>query len=210
VSFALDRDEIIEGAMYGRATPIGTFYPPHGPAFIDLTGTYPHDSARAAEMFEAAGLAGAELTLRLPPFPYATRSGEIIQAQMAEAGITVNIENVEWGFWIEEVFRNQNYDMTVIAHTSPNDLGNFSRGPDYFYGFQSDDYDALWAQIRTETDPAERIALLQDAQRYVTDNAIHGFLFQLPRLGVYRSGVTGFWESAPVLFQPLAPVRVNF
>ncbi|MEM6462125.1 MAG: ABC transporter substrate-binding protein [Pseudomonadota bacterium] len=209
LAHALDRNEIITGAMYGRATPISSFYPPHGPAFVDLTGTFPHDTERAAELFKEAGLEGAEVTLRLPPFPYATRSGEIIQAQLAEAGVTVNVENVEWGFWIEEVYRNKNYDMTVIAHTSPNDMGNFARGSDYFYGFQSDAYDALWEKIKTEADPEKRNALLQDAQRYVTDNAIHGYLFQLPRLGIYRDGVTGFWKSAPVLFQPLAQVRVN-
>ena len=43
----------------------------------------------------------------------------------------------------------------------------------------------------------------------MTDNAIHGFLFQLPRLGVYRAGVDGFWQDAPVLFQPLADIRMN-
>lgn len=208
VSHAIDRDEIIEGAMYGRATPIGSFYPPHGPAYVDLTGAYPHDTAKAAGLFESAGLAGAEVTLRLPPFPYATRSGEIIQAQLGEAGITVAVENVEWGFWIDEVFRKRNYDMTIIAHTSPNDLGNFARGPEYFYGFQSDAYDALWQEIRSEADPDARNALLQDAQRYVTENAVHAFLFQLPRLGVYKAGISGFWTSSPVLFQPLADVRL--
>ncbi|MCE8007329.1 ABC transporter substrate-binding protein [Aestuariivita sp.] len=207
VSHAIDRGEIIDGAMYGRATPIGSFYPPHGPAYVDLTSAYPHDTARATEMFAQAGLAEAEITLRLPPFPYATRSGEIIQAQMAEAGINVAIENVEWGFWIDEVFRKKNYDMTIIAHTSPNDLANFARGPEYFYGFQSDAYDALWQQIRTEADPEVRNTLLQDAQRYVTENAVHGFLFQLPRLSINKAGITGFWNSSPVLFQPLAGVR---
>ena len=153
IAHALDREEIIQGAMYGRAVPIGSFYPPHGPAHVDLTGAYPHDPARAADLLQQAGAAGAELSLRLPPFPYATRSGEIIQAQLAEAGLTVNIENVEWGFWIDEVYSARNYDMTIIAHTSPNDLGNFARGPDYFYGFQSDEFDALWEAIRTEPDP---------------------------------------------------------
>ncbi|MEO0937109.1 MAG: ABC transporter substrate-binding protein [Pseudomonadota bacterium] len=208
VSHAIDRDAIIDGAMYGMAVPIGSFYPPHGPGYIDLTGTYPHDSAKAQAMFEEAGM-GQELTLRLPPFPYATRSGEIIQAQLAEAGITVKVENVEWGFWIDEVFRKQNYDMTIIAHTSPNDLGNFARGPEYFYGFQSDAFDALWDQIKTEARPDVRQELIGQAQRYVADNAVHGFLFQLPKLGVYKAGVTGFWEASPVLFQPLADVRVN-
>ncbi len=209
VSHAFDRGEIIDGAMYGQAVPIGSFYPPHGPAHVDLTGTYPHDTAKAAALFEEAGVAGSTMTLRVPPFPYATRSAEIIQAQLAEAGIDAKVENVEWGFWIDEIYRKKNYDMTIIAHTSPNDLGNFARGPDYFYGYDDAAYNELWAKISSEADPATRNALLKEAQQYVADQAVHGFLFQLPQLGVYKTGVDGFWSSRAVLFQPLAGVTVN-
>lgn len=209
VSYAIDREEIIEGAMYGRAVPIGSFYPPHGPAYVDLTGMYPHDTAKAKELFAEAGLEGGEVTLRVPPFPYATRSAEIVQAEMAKAGVTVKVENVEWGFWIGEVYKKKNYDMTIIAHTSPHDLSNFARGPKYFYGFQSDEYDALYNAIKTEADEAKRHELEKQAQVFIAENAIHAFLFQLPRLGIYRNGVDGFWKSAPVLFQPLAGVTVE-
>ncbi len=209
VSYAIDRGEIIEGAMYGRAVPIGSFYPPHGPAYVDLTGMYPHDAAKAKELFTESGLEGGEVTLRVPPFPYATRSAEIIQAEMAKAGVKVNVENVEWGFWIDEVYKKKNYDMTIIAHTSPNDLSNFAMGPNYFYGYHSDEYDALWNAIKTESDPAKRHELEKQAQVFIAENAIHGFLFQLPKLGVYRQNVDGFWASSPVLFQPLAGVTVQ-
>jgi peptide/nickel transport system substrate-binding protein len=166
--------------------------------------------AQAKALLAEAGVApGTELTLRLPPFPYATRSGEIIQAQLAEVGLSVKIEQVEWGFWLEEVFRGQNYDMTVIAHTSPNDLGNFARGPSYFYGYDNPEYTALWTAIRTEADDARRFALMQDAQRFIADEAVHGFLFQLPKLGVARREIEGLWDNAPVLEQPLAGVRWN-
>ena len=149
------------------------------------------------------------MTLRVPPFPYATRSAEIIQAELAEAGIDAKVENVEWGFWLDEVYKKKNYDMTIIAHTSPNDMGNFARGKDYFYGYEDPAFTALWDNIRTETDPAEREALLKEGQAFLTDQAVHGFLFQLPRLSVMKTGVEGFWQSAPVLFQPLAGVSVN-
>lgn len=209
VSHAIDREEIIDGAMYGQAVPIGSFYPPHGTAYVDLTDIYAHDTDKAKEMFEAAGVAGSTMTLRVPPFPYATRSAEIIQAELAEAGIDAKVENVEWGFWLDEVYKKKNYDMTIIAHTSPNDMGNFARGKDYFYGYEDPAFTALWDNIRTETDPAEREALLKEGQAFLTDQAVHGFLFQLPRLSVMKTGVEGFWQSAPVLFQPLAGVSVN-
>ena len=208
VATAIDRDEIIEGAMYGQAVPIGSFYPPHGTAYVDLTDAYPHDSAKAEEMFEAAGVAGATMTLRVPPFPYATRSAEIIQNQLSEAGIDAKVENVEWGFWIDEVYKQKNYDMTIIAHTSPNDMGNFARGPDYFYGYDNAEMTSLWEQITTEVDPAKRDELLKQGQQMLSDQSVHAFLFQLPLLGVFREGVEGYWASSPVLYMPLKGVSV--
>ena len=208
VATAIDRDEIIEGAMYGQAVPIGSFYPPHGTAYVDLTDAYPHDSAKAEEMFEAAGVAGATMTLRVPPFPYATRSAEIIQNQLSEAGIDAKVENVEWGFWIDEVYKQKNYDMTIIAHTSPNDMGNFARGSDYFYGYDNAEMTSLWEQITTEVDPAKRDELLKQGQQMLSDQSVHAFLFQLPLLGVFREGVEGYWASSPVLYMPLKGVSV--
>lgn len=204
VSTAIDRNEIIDGAMYGRATPIGSFYPPHGAAYVDLLDTYPHDTEKAKQLFEAAGVAGTTMTLRVPPFPYATRSAEIIQAQLAQAGIDAKVENVEWGFWLDEIYKKQNYDMTIIAHTSPNDMGNFARGKSYFYGFETAEFSDLWDRISKEADESKRAELLREGQVYLADNAIHGFLFQLPQLGVYKKELKGYWTSSPVLYEPLA------
>ena len=209
VATAIDRDEIIDGAMYGQAVPIGSFYPPHGTAYVDLTGAYPHDTEKAKQMFEEAGVAGTTMTLRVPPFPYATRSAEIIQQELAAAGIDAKVENVEWGFWLDEVYKKKNYDMTIIAHTSPNDMGNFARGPDYFYGYDDAEFNALWDNIKTEADPEARDALLKEGQQYLSDQAVHGFLFQMPLLGVFATDVEGYWSSSPVLYMPLKGVSKN-
>jgi len=209
ISHAIDREELIDGAMYGQAVPIGSFYPPHGPAYVDLTGMYPHDAAKAKELFKEAGVEGSTMTLRVPPFSYATRSAEIIQAQLAEAGITVKVENVEWGFWLDEIYKKLNYDMTIISHPGPNDMGNFARGPKYFYGYDDASYNDLWKQISEETDADTRIELLKKGQTHLAENAVHGFLFQLPQVNIQKKGITGLWASRPVLFQPLAGVKVE-
>tara|TARA_R110002049_G_scaffold44333_6_gene130192 strand:- start:50430 stop:51923 length:1494 start_codon:yes stop_codon:yes gene_type:complete len=208
VATAIDREEIIDGAMYGQAVPIGSFYPPHGTAYVDLTGAYPHDTDKAKAMFEAEGVAGQTMTLRVPPFPYATRSAEIIQAELAAAGIDAKVENVEWGFWIDEVYKKKNYDMTIIAHTSPNDMGNFARGPDYFYGYDDADFTALWNSIQTEVDAAKRDELLKQGQQMLSDQSVHAFLFQMPLLSVFRKEVQGYWASSPVLYMPLKGVSI--
>lgn len=209
ISHAIDREELIDGAMYGQAVPIGSFYPPHGPAYVDLTGMYPTDTEKAKELFAEAGVAGSTMTIRVPPFSYATRSAEIIQAQLGQAGITVKVENVEWGFWLDEVYKNLNYDMTIISHPGPNDMSNFARGPKYFYGFDDASYNDLWKQISEETDAGTRNELLKQGQTYLAEQAVHGFLFQLPQVNIQKKGIEGLWVSRPVLFQPLAGVKVQ-
>jgi peptide/nickel transport system substrate-binding protein len=88
-------------------------------------------------------------------------------------------------------------------------MGNFARGPDYFYGYDDADFTALWEKIKTEADPEARDALLQEGQRYLSDQAVHGFLFQLPLLGVFKSEVQGYWSSSPVLYMPLKGVSLD-
>ena len=210
IAHAIDRQEIIDGAYYGYGTPIGSFFAPHDPDYIDLTGTYPLDIDKAKALLAEAGFPnGFEATLRLPHFPYARRSGEILQSQLAKIGIDAKIENVEWGFWIGEVFRQKNYDMTVIAHTEANDIGNFARGPGYYWGYDNPEFNALWAEIGAEADPAKRSELLKKAQRMIAEDAPVGFLFQLPALGVYRKELSGYWISSPALYSPREQMRWN-
>ena len=83
ISYALDRRAIIDGAMFGYGTPIGSHFPPHNPAYVDLTGMYPHDVLKAKALLAQAGYPhGFPLTLKLPPPSYARRSGEIVAAQL--------------------------------------------------------------------------------------------------------------------------------
>ena len=43
IAYAIDRKAIIDGAMNGLGTPIGSHLTPNDPGYVDLTGMYPHD-----------------------------------------------------------------------------------------------------------------------------------------------------------------------
>ncbi len=207
ISHSLVRQDIIDGAQAGLATPIGSHFPPHNPAYVDLTGRYPHDIAKAKALLKDAGYPnGLELSLQAPPFPYARRSAEIIAQQLAEAGINVKLVNVEFPFWLAEVYKKKNYDMTIIAHTAPRDLGNYANGPEYFYGYDSPKFREMFADFRRTVDPAQQKAKLGDLQRFIADEAVHGFLFQLPQVGVYKADLKGYWTNAPELLMPLVNI----
>ena len=79
VSHAVDRDAVIDGALFGFGEPIGSHYSRQDRAWVDLADRYPHDPERARALLAEAGYAeGFDVTLRLPPRPYARRSGEVI------------------------------------------------------------------------------------------------------------------------------------
>lgn len=208
VNHAIERKSIIDGATSGYGLPIGSHFPPHHPWYVDLTNRYPHDIAKAKELLKEAGYPnGVDVNIKPPPFAYARRSAEIVAAQLMEAGIRVKIEPVEWAQWLDIVYKQKNYDMTVVAHVSPWDQDNYTRGKDYYYGYQNDEMDKLMKAVLVESKPDKQKDLYQQIQRKIADEAVHAFMFQLPRTGVYAAKLRGFWKSSPVSVTDLAGLR---
>jgi peptide/nickel transport system substrate-binding protein len=206
VALAVDREEIIEGAMFGYGTPIGTHFAPHHPAYLDLTGLSPHDPERARALLAEAGAETLTLSLKLPPPAYARRGGEIVAAQLREVGIETEIENLEWAQWLEAVFRNKDFDLTIVSHTEPLDIGIYAR-EDYYFGYENAAFDETMAALERTSDPAERTRLLQQAQRLIAEDHVNGFLFQLARTSVADAALKGLWKDAPTQANDLTAVR---
>jgi peptide/nickel transport system substrate-binding protein len=197
IAHAIDRKAIVDGAMFGFGTPIGSHFAPHHPAYVDLTGTYPHDPAKARALLKEAGVENLKLTLKLPPPTYARRGGEIVAAQLKQAGIEAEIIPVEWAQWLEQVFRGDDFDLTIVSHTEPQDIGIYAREK-YYFNYKSPAFKAVMADLTKSSDPAARNKLLANAQRILAEDAVNGFMFQLPKLGVWRKGLKGLWHNSPV------------
>lgn len=197
IGHAIDRQAIIDGAMFGFGTPIGTHFAPHNPAYIDLTAQSAYDPEKAKALLEEAGVENLKLTLKLPPPSYARRGGEIIAAQLNAVGIVVEIIPVEWVQWLEPVFRGGDYDMTIVSHTEPMDIGIYARDK-YYFNYRSDALRATIDDLNRTSDPQKRTALLGTAQRIIADDAAAVYLFQLAKLGVWRKGLKGMWKNSPI------------
>ncbi len=198
IAHTLDRQEFIDGAYFGLGTPIGSHFAPHHPAYVDLTGTYPLDLDKAKALLAEAGFPdGFKATLKLPPPPYARRGGEVIAAQLARVGIELEIIPVEWAQWLEQVFRGDDFDLTIVSHTEPQDIGIYARDK-YYFNYQSADLVAVMDELAVTADPAARNALLGRAQRILAEDAVNGYIFQLPKIGIWRQGLTGMWRNSPV------------
>jgi peptide/nickel transport system substrate-binding protein len=191
ISYALDRHAIIDGAMYGYGTPIGSHFPPRNPAYVDLTGVYPHDVAKAKSLLAEAGYPdGLSMTLKLPPPSYARRSGEIVASQLAQIGIRVRIENLEWAQWLDQVYTRHNFDMSIVGHAEPLDYDIYARD-DYYFGYSNPEFKALISALDDSVEPAKRTELLQQIQRKLSLDAVNGFLFQYPRLDIWNAHLHG-------------------
>ncbi len=206
LALAVDRQAVIDGAMFGYGTPIGSHFAPHNPAYVDLTGQIPFDPAAAAALLADAGYPdGFETTLALPPPSYARRGGEIIASQLRAIGIEARIVNVEWAQWLEQVFGSKDFDLTVISHTEPMDIGIYARD-DYYFGHHDPVLQALLTGLNTITDEDDRIAVLRAAQKQVADEVVNVFLFQLAKTGVADARLEGLWLNSPTQATDLTAV----
>ena len=148
----------------------------------------------------AGGTEGEPLRLRLvlPPPSYARRGGELLVAQFARVGVKLDIVQVDWGRWLQEVFKEHHYDLTMIAHTEPLDIGIYARSA-YYFNYDDPVFQALYRQFQTETRETEQKRLAGQLQTHLAEACVHGFLYQLPknrRLGPEALGVVARCPAA--------------
>lgn len=206
VAHAIDRQAIIDGAMFGYGTPIGTHFAPHNPDYIDLTEMSAYDPEKSKALLAEAGFPdGFETTLHLPPPSYARRGGEIIAAQLAQVGIKAQITNVEWAQWLETVFKGKDFGLSIVSHTEPMDI-NIYANPDYYFQYDNTEVQSLIAEFNQTADPAARSEMLAKAQQIIAEDYVNGFLFQLAFPTIAKAGVQGLWVNAPTQATDLSGV----
>jgi peptide/nickel transport system substrate-binding protein len=207
IAFALDRKAIIDGASAGLGVPIGSHMSPASKAYVDLTGLYPHNVDKAKELLKQAGFEkGIKATLKLPPPSYARLGGEIIASELRDVGIDLEIIPVEWAQWLDQVFTKKDYDLTIVSHTEPNDIDIYSR-KDYYFNYDNPAFDKIIAELNLTSDDAKRNTLLGEAQKILADDAVVGFLYELPKVGVWDAKLQGLWENAPIQANDLTKVK---
>lgn len=206
IAHAINRQDIIDGAMFGYGTPIGTHFAPHNPDYEDLTALSAYDPEKSKALLAAAGVEGLTLRLALPPPTYARRGGEIVAAELAAVGIKTEITNLEWAQWLEQVFKGHDFDLTIVSHTEPADINIYAR-PDYYFGYNNPDFVSLMSELDRATDPATRTLLTRRAEETIARDYVNAWLFQLAKTGVANAKLEGLWLNAPTPANDLTQVH---
>jgi peptide/nickel transport system substrate-binding protein len=205
LAHAIDRKAFIDGAQEGLGRPIGSHFAPTDDGYVDLTNLTPYDPERAKALLKEAGVATPlNVTLTLPPPPYARKGGEIIAAQLAKVGVIAKIENVEWAQWLAGPFKG-NFDLTIINHVEPLDYMQYAN-TGYYWGYDSKALRDLTTKYAATGNPKERAKLFADIQKQIAGDAVNAFIWNPAQVAVSKKGLKGLWASSPIFANDMAAV----
>ena len=208
VSYAIDRKEVIDSVFGGFATPVySNFSPAMGLYYNEtLEGSYDRDVEKAKALLKEAGYEnGFETTVRVPALyqPHID-TAQVIAQQLAEVGVTLKIETVEWATWLDEVYGGAQYETTITGLTGKLDpdavLGRFhSTYGKNFFRYENAEYDSLIEAARVELDEQKRIEEYRRCQELLTEDAVAAFLTDPNLIVACRKDLKGF-TFYPVTF----------
>ncbi|MEV4223133.1 ABC transporter substrate-binding protein [Nonomuraea sp. ATR24] len=192
VRHAIDHQALLDTAWAGRGQLIGSMVPPTDPWYEDRTGDYPHDVAKAKALL---GGKTYDVKMRIPNLPYAVASAQVVKSQLAQVGINAEIEPLEFpARWLDVVFTKGDYDLSIINHVEPRDMGIFA-DKDYYFRYDNPEYGKLLASADTGTEQ-QQTDDLKAAAALLSQDAAADWLFLFPNLIVAKKGVTGLPENA--------------
>lgn len=217
IQHAVDKNAIIQGAYSGTAEPSNGIICPGLIGHRSQSG-YSYDPAKAKALLDAAGVSGLSLTLRTLNAQERVLAAQIIQANLAAVGITVEIIPLDSGpFW--EMGQESKGDTWKDLELW---IMRYGAGPDPFEATQwfvrdqvgvwnwerwsSDEYEELYKKGVAETDPAEREKIYMRMQEIMEETGGYVWLTHEPEVFIHRDDIDAkFVSSGEMLLSYFAP-----
>jgi peptide/nickel transport system substrate-binding protein len=213
VAYAIDVATMAKSLYSSGAVVANNWTPPGMLGENPAVTTYPHDPVKARALLAAAGFPNGfatTLSYSTAPRPYLPepqRVAETIQANLAQAGITVTLQPYEWGVYLDRIKHGQ-HEMCLIGWTGDNgDPDNFfyplldedsahKDGTAQNYSFWRDPaFHQLMLQGQTAVDDAKRRDIYRRANAMVHDQAPAISLVHTTVPIVLKSSLRGFVPS---------------
>lgn len=200
INYLINRQEIIDGALFGAGVPAGPLSPALANWAVDPAGfaCYTPDVEKAKALLAEAGVTTPfQLTMNVLPRQDTRDIAQVIQQQLAAGGIEVELITQEIGDFVQS-WRNSEFDMFVSANGgSPDPDEYFYRtfrtdGSTNVFKFSDPEIDAWLDEGRSTTDPAARKAIYDQVQAKL---ACHGPAAHIAFGTLYTAvadGVEGF------------------
>lgn len=208
LSYAIDREEIADIVYSGQATVTGPVPPPQKVWALDLE-EYPsyggNQIEKAKELLKEAGYEEDELSFTIKTsstYAYMVDTALAIQSQLSNAGISTNIELVEWGTYID-AWSNTDHQLLVGLNGSgvtPDRALHFffhTEGTANVWGFSNQEFDELVEKARVTLDQEERYNLYAEAQKLIVNEEAPNLFLNAPyQFYAVNNQVQGFNPTA--------------
>ncbi|AST94480.1 glutathione ABC transporter substrate-binding protein [Shouchella clausii] len=211
ISMAIDKDSIINGLLDGVAEPAIGPLAPTVTGYSQNIDTFEYDQEEARQLLEEAGYEdGFDATLTVNSSTASLVDlATYLQAQLEEIGINVSINPVESATYLEmtgdgetEMFIgtwgtvtvDADYGLYPMFHSS-----NFG-APGNRTFFANEQLDDLLEQARKETDEQKRLALYEEAQNVLAEEAPVVNLYHSVLLAGMGDDIEGFWQYPASIF----------
>lgn len=220
MNYAIDRQRMNDLVMEGLFMPATGILPPSMPGFNKNLKGYGYDPEKAKQLMAEAGFPdGLELTMQVNQSVRNKEVAEATQAQLAEIGVKVNLQIVDWGVhldmldrgecemyrmgWVVDYLDPDNFLFVNLSSRNPGIKGNYS-----FY--ENPEVDKLLDEARVITDQGKRIEMYQKAEEIIVEDAPWIFLLYygnwvatqkyvegavLPAFGDYTMRMDNIWFS---------------
>ncbi len=202
IAYAIDRKAIIDAVAFGEGEVTG----PIAPALANYalpTSQYPlytRDVAKAKQLLQESGVGPVSFTMltQTTEPAYAKDIAQLVQAQLAEAGVTMKIETLEFTQWVDRWLK-ADFDMAP---------GLNGGGPDPdFYVFRYFTDDGNLNFVTSYKNPTSSDAI--KAARATTDVAKRKDLYTTAQKELVN-GVPFIWLYVPRDYNATLPTTKGF
>ncbi len=209
LNMAINKQAIIEAVFQGVGTAAVAPLPPTSWGFNDALTDDPYDPAAAKAALEAAGVAGLSMKIWAMPVqrpynPNARRMAELLQADFAAVGVTVEIVSMEWGEYLAQSSAKDRDGAVLLGWTGDNaDPDNFlgvllgcgSVGANNRAQWCYQPYEDLIQQAKSTFVQEERKPLYDQAQVVFKEQAPWATIAHSIATVPMRKSVTGFAQD---------------
>ncbi|GAA4005306.1 ABC transporter substrate-binding protein [Deinococcus rubellus] len=201
IAYAINNQEVVDVALLGvggiaspgTVIPTGNYY-----ALPDAGYGKPNlDKARAL-LKEAGYPNGFPLELKVTStYDFLRSPAEIIQAQLAQIGIKVTINALEWSVYLPEILK-KNYAATILGESGQGDPDDYLYTPfasdsgGNLTNFKDATIDKWLDQGRMVADPAARKRIYANVQKRLVDLSPMVFLYSSTQYEGDTKNVQGY------------------
>jgi peptide/nickel transport system substrate-binding protein len=192
---ATDRKALLKAVWADRGKVIGSMVPPTDPWYEDLTSIDAYNVGGAKQLLAKAGYPnGLSFTVDYVPSDAINIVAQGLKSQLAQAGVTITLNPVDDATWTDKVYKNHNFQATIMTHVNQRDLVWYG-DPKFYWQYDNPQVQQWVKDSEAAATADEQTALLTKVARQISEDAASNWLFLDPAIKVASTSVSGYQKN---------------